>query len=42
MLKLHKISARIAGVTVLREIELVLPPGQLIAVVGRNGAGKTT
>jgi len=42
MLKLHKISARIAGITVLREIELVLPPGQLIAVVGRNGAGKTT
>ena len=42
MLKLHKVSARIAGITVLREVELELPSGQLIAVVGRNGAGKTT
>ena len=42
MLKLHKASARIAGITVLREIDLTMPPGQLIAVVGRNGAGKTT
>jgi branched-chain amino acid transport system ATP-binding protein len=42
MLKLHKASARIAGITVLREIDLSMPPGKLIAVVGRNGAGKTT
>mgnify|MGYP006273370823 FL=1 len=42
MLKLHKVSARIAGITVLREVELELASGQLVAVVGRNGAGKTT
>ena len=42
MLKIHKVSARIAGITVLRGIETEFSPGQLLAVVGRNGAGKTT
>ncbi len=42
MLKLHNVSARIAGITVLRGIETAFGPGQLLAVVGRNGAGKTT
>jgi ABC-type branched-subunit amino acid transport system ATPase component len=42
MLKLQKISAKIAGITVLREIEAEFMPGSLLAVVGRNGAGKTT
>ena len=42
MLKIHNVSARIAGITVLRGIETEFRPGQLLAVVGRNGAGKTT
>lgn len=42
MLKLHKISAKIAGITVLRQIETEFKAGSLVAVVGRNGAGKTT
>jgi ABC-type lipoprotein export system ATPase subunit len=27
---------------VLREVELLLPPGELVAVVGRSGSGKST
>jgi branched-chain amino acid transport system ATP-binding protein len=42
MLKIHNVSARIAGITVLRGIETEFQHGQLRAVVGRNGAGKTT
>ena len=42
MLKIHNVSASIAGNTVLRGIETEFRPGQLLAVVGRNGAGKTT
>lgn len=42
MLKLHNISAKIAGITVLRHIETEFKAGSLVAVVGRNGAGKTT
>lgn len=42
MLKIKKISAKIAGITVLRQIETEFRAGSLLAVVGRNGAGKTT
>ena len=42
MLKIKKISAKIAGITVLRQIETEFRSGSLLAVVGRNGAGKTT
>lgn len=42
MLKIHQVSARIAGITVLRGIETAFQHGQLLAIVGRNGAGKTT
>ncbi len=42
MLKIHNVSARIAGITVLRGIETEFQHGQLLAVVGRNGAGNTT
>lgn len=42
MLRIENISARIAGITVLRKIETAFMPGSLLAVVGRNGAGKTT
>ena len=42
MLKIDNVSARIAGITVLRGITTEFNAGQLLAVVGRNGAGKTT
>ncbi len=42
MLKIDKISASIAGITVLRAITTEFKAGELLAVVGRNGAGKTT
>ncbi len=42
MLKIDKVSASIAGITVLRAITTEFRAGQLLAVVGRNGAGKTT
>lgn len=42
MLKIDKVSASIAGITVLRGISAEFRSGQLLAVVGRNGAGKTT
>jgi branched-chain amino acid transport system ATP-binding protein len=42
MLKIKNVSARIAGITVLRQIETEFRAGGLLAVVGRNGAGKTT
>jgi branched-chain amino acid transport system ATP-binding protein len=29
-------------VTVLRDVDLVVPPGQVVALLGANGAGKTT
>jgi branched-chain amino acid transport system ATP-binding protein len=42
MLKIEKVSASIAGITVLRGITTEFRAGELLAVVGRNGAGKTT
>lgn len=42
MLKIDKVSASIAGITVLRGISAEFRSAQLLAVVGRNGAGKTT
>lgn len=42
MLAFEKVSASIAGVSVLRDIDVHLKAGVIAAVVGRNGAGKTT
>jgi len=42
VLVFEKVSASIAGVSVLREIDVHLKAGSIAAVVGRNGAGKTT
>ncbi len=42
MLKIEKVSASIAGITVLRGITTDFRAGELLAVVGRNGPGKTT
>ena len=42
MLALDNVSARLAGIHVLRGITTRLNPGDTVAIVGRNGAGKTT
>jgi branched-chain amino acid transport system ATP-binding protein len=41
-LRLEKVWAGYAGVTVLRDVDLVVPSGAAVALVGANGAGKTT
>jgi ABC-type branched-subunit amino acid transport system ATPase component len=42
MLELNGVSVDIAGVTVLRRVHLDVPGGGRVALIGRNGAGKTT
>jgi branched-chain amino acid transport system ATP-binding protein len=42
MLELHSVVVDIAGAPVLRGVSLILPPGGSVALIGRNGAGKTT
>ena len=42
MLNLSNVSARIAGVSVLREITAPISRSATVGIVGRNGAGKTT
>ncbi|MGI9420346.1 MAG: ABC transporter ATP-binding protein [Geminicoccaceae bacterium] len=42
MLRLDDIDVHIEGVHVLRGIDLELPAGSTAALIGRNGAGKTT
>ncbi len=40
--RLRAASAAFDGATVLREVELAIEPGEIVAVVGPSGAGKTT
>ena len=42
LIELRAASAGYPGVAVLRDIDLVIRPGERIAVMGRSGAGKTT
>lgn len=42
MLRLEQVDAEIEGVQVLRGVTLEVPAGGTAALVGRNGAGKTT
>ena len=42
MLELENVSVSIAGAPVLRGITLHVPAGGRVALIGRNGAGKTT
>ncbi len=42
MLKIEQLSARIEGVEVLRDVDLIMAQGATVALIGRNGAGKTS
>jgi len=42
MLKLSNVSSSIQGTQILRGVNLHLPKGKMIGLIGRNGAGKTT
>ena len=42
MVKLSKISKSFNGKAVLKSIDLVIPEGQIVGLVGNNGVGKTT
>ncbi len=42
MLRLDGVTASIEGAPVLRGVTLHVPPGGRVALIGRNGAGKTT
>jgi ATP-binding cassette subfamily B protein len=41
-LRLSGVTVRHGGETVLRDLDLTVPPGAAVAVVGRSGAGKST
>jgi len=41
-LRLSGVTVRRGGKTVLRGLDLIVPPGAVVAVVGRSGAGKST
>ncbi|MGV1003675.1 MAG: ABC transporter ATP-binding protein [Candidatus Nanopelagicales bacterium] len=42
LLELHGITKRFGDVTILRDIDLQVPEGQSVAIVGESGCGKTT
>jgi ATP-binding cassette subfamily F protein uup len=42
LLSLQNIHLTFGGTTLLESAELIVSPGQRIALVGRNGSGKST
>ncbi|MBB5609552.1 MULTISPECIES: ABC transporter ATP-binding protein [unclassified Janthinobacterium] len=41
-IRYHQVHKQLAGMTVLRGVDLAIRPGELFGLVGVNGAGKTT
>lgn len=42
MIEIHQLSKSYAGKSALRDINLMLPQGEIVGLFGENGAGKTT
>lgn len=42
LLETRRISVKYAGVAALTDVDLVLHPGEILGLIGANGAGKTT
>jgi ABC-type branched-subunit amino acid transport system ATPase component len=42
VLELRRLSKSFGGLTVVRELDLVVEEGQIVSLIGPNGAGKTT
>ena len=42
LLELHKVAAKIEGVTIVKDVSFALKRGEVTALVGPNGSGKTT
>src|SRR5262249_10987777 len=42
LLRIEKLTMRFGGLTAVKDLDLVVEPGQIVSIIGPNGAGKTT